>query len=115
MAVSDRGFFAFAAVLAAAGAVSAAEPDWQLTGYSNRPSAVREVAKEGDAVLIRIDTGSASRLATGSVCYIYRSKALIAQAVVVEAKREASVAKVLSGAEVLSGDEVYIKRQPDLQ
>ena len=32
MAVSGRGFFAFAAALAAAGAVSAAEPDWQLTG-----------------------------------------------------------------------------------
>ena len=114
MAVSGRGFFAFAAALAAAGAVSAAEPHWLLTGHSNRPSAVRGVGKEGDAVLIKIDTGSASRLATGSVCYIYRSKALIAQAVVVEAKREASVAKVLSGAEVLSGDEVYIKRQPDL-
>lgn len=115
MDVSGRGFFALAAAFAAAGAVSAAEPDWQLSGYLNRPSAVREIAREGDAVLIKIDTGSASRLATGSVCYVYRSGALIAQAVVVEAKRESSVAKVLSGAEVLSGDEVYIKRQPDLQ
>ena len=115
MAFFGRGIFVLAAVIAALQTASAAGPDWSLAGYSNIPSTVREIKTEGDAVLIKINTGSMSGLAIGSVCYVYRSDAFITQAVVVEAKRDVSVAKVLSDEAVLSGDQVYIKRQPDLQ
>ena len=114
MAFFGRGIFVLAAVIAALQTASAG-PDWSLAGYSNIPSTVREIKTEGDAVLIKINTGSMSGLAIGSVCYVYRSDAFITQAVVVEAKRDVSVAKVLSDEAVLSGDKVYIKRQPDLQ
>ena len=114
MAFFGRGIFVMAAVFAALQTASAAGPDWSLAGYSNIPSTVREIKTEGDAVLIKINTGSMSGLAIGSVCYVYRSDAFITQ-VVVEAKRDASVAKVLSDEAVLFGDKVYIKRQPDLQ
>lgn len=115
MAFFGRGLFLSLAVSAAAFATSAAEPNWILSGYSNIPSSVRSVEKDGDGVLIKIDTGSSSKLAIGAVCYIYRDITLIAQAIVVEANIETSVAKVLSNDAVLAGDKVYIKRQPDSQ
>jgi hypothetical protein len=115
MAFFGRGLFLSLAVSAAAFSTSAAEPNWILGGYSNIPSFVRSVEKNGDAVLIKIDTGSLSKLAIGAVCFLYRADTFIAQAVVVEANRESSVAKVLSNDAVLAGDKVYIKRQPDSQ
>ena len=115
MAFFGRGLILSLAVFAAAISTSASEPNWILSGYSNIASTVRRVENKGDAVLIKIDTGSSSKLAIGAVCNIYRADDFIAQAIIVAANREASVAKVLSNAEVLAGDKVYIKRQPDSQ
>lgn len=115
MELFGRGLAIFVVLTAAYLTASAAGPDWAFGGFANIAATVREIKTERDTVLVKIDTARSGRLPIGTVCKIYRGETFIADAMVVEAAGETSVAKVLSTEAVLSGDKVYIKRQPDSQ
>ena len=95
------------ALVAIEGIAFAAPADWLLkSNYSQRVAKVSN--QKGIADLITIDTGTQSNLRIGALCTVSRQDQNIAQAVVVEADRDRSVALVLNGSQVQAGDAVYI-------
>ncbi len=92
------------------GIAFAAPADWSLkSNYSQRVAKVAKVANQkGIADLITIDTGTQSNFRIGALCTVSRQDQNIAQAVVVEADRDRSVALVLNGQQIQTGDAVYI-------
>lgn len=98
------------ALAAIEGIAFAAPADWLLkSNYSQRAAKVAKVSNQkGIADLITIDTGTQSNLRIGALCTVSRQDQNIAQAVVVEADRDRSVALVLNGSQVQAGDAVYI-------
>lgn len=98
------------ALVAIEGIAFAAPADWLLkSNYSQRVAKVAKVSNQkGIADLITIDTGTQSNLRIGALCTVSRQDQNIAQAVVVEADRDRSVALVLNGQQIQTGDAVYI-------
>ena len=116
MALFGRGILVLISSMIFMQIASAASPNWKLNGsYTNIAATVQEVESVEDAVLIKIDTGTESKLAAGSVCQVFRGDDKIAEVVIVEAKRKTSVAMKLTGSAVKAGDKIYITRQPDSQ
>ncbi len=97
----------FGAVLTAMGIAFAESPDWALkNSYLNRVNRVLETNER--LGLIKIDTGSQSNLRRGALCKVYRGKQYIGDVVVVESKKDKSVAMITSDIKIEKGDAVYI-------